>query len=536
MVDCFQFRATHHFSELVYNYVEQSEEFKDFITDFPNAEAFKHQISLKSANYHSQNRLLVAEALEADYARVEGSEKVKNHLNLLRQNNTFTVTTGHQLNLFTGPLYFFYKIIATINLCEELSLLNPDYNFVPIYWMASEDHDFEEINFFNFKREKITWESSQKGPVGEFLTKDITVRLEQLQTAFGDHDYAQDLIQLFQEAYTAHETLAEAHFYLVNKLFGHYGLLVLDANKKSLKSAFKTYIKNELLQQVSYQSVQEQSKRLKSVGYNIQVNPRDINLFYIDRGVRERIVKESNRYQVLETKIDFSESEILQLLEDHPEKFSPNVITRPLYQEVLLPNLCYIGGGGELAYWLQLKSFFDQQSVVFPLLLLRSSVLLYSDKSAKKLKQLDLEVKDLFLDPLALEEKLVKRESTVDINFSKQVKFLKQQFSDLYQVALRTDASFEGAVAAQEQKQINGLMHLEKRLLKAQKRQLKEYTKRALALQEMLFPEAGLQERHLNFSEVYVDNGHQFISILKENLQPLSGMFYAIELEIYGLK
>ncbi|QSS96469.1 bacillithiol biosynthesis cysteine-adding enzyme BshC [Psychroflexus sp. ALD_RP9] len=536
MVDCLKYRDTNHFSELVYNYVEQSPDFKSFISDFPKIEAFKSQLEIKANNFNHQNRQVLFEVLQNDYDSIDASQLTLTNIENLKLENTFTITTGHQLNLFTGPLYFFYKIISTINLCEELSETYPEQNFVPMYWMASEDHDFEEINFFNFKRKKVSWTSKQTGPVGEFSTSSIDDLLNQLSQLLGDHKNAEDLLNLFQQAYVGHDNLAEAHFYLVNALFSKYGLVVLKPNHPQLKQCFSGYIKDELLNQTAYKHVLSQSENLKEKGYNIQVNPRKINLFYIENGIRERIVKQDGYFHVLETQLKFSESELLQLIDDHPERFSPNVIMRPLYQEVVLPNLCYIGGGGELAYWLQLKSFFDSQKIAFPLLLLRNSVLLYSDKTAKKIKQLNLNIQDLFLSKADLTEKIVKRESEIDIDFSEQIQFLKQQFSSLYRTALLTDASFEGAVAAQEQKQINGLKHLEKRLLKAQKRKLSDLLNRAMSLQDMLFPNGGLQERHLNFSEVYVDSGEDFIHVLKDQLKPLKGEFTAIELDIYHIE
>ena len=536
MVDCLKYRDTNHFSELVYNYVEQSPDFKAFISNFPTIEAFKAQLESKSKNFNQKNRQVLNKVLQNDYSSIDASQQTLTNIENLKLENTFTVTTGHQLNLFTGPLYFFYKIISTINLCQELSEAYPEQNFVPLYWMASEDHDFDEINFFNFKRKKVSWKSEQNGPVGEFSTSSIDELLNQLSELFGNHKNAEDLLNLFQQAYVGHDNLADAHFYLVNTLFTKYGLVVLKPNHPQLKHCFKSYIKNELLDQTAHQHVLLQSENLKEKGYNIQVNPREINLFYIEKGIRERIVKQDSHYHVLETQLKFSETEILQLVDEHPERFSPNVIMRPLYQEVILPNLCYIGGGGELAYWLQLKSFFDSQQITFPLLLLRNSVLLYSDKTAKKIKQLNLSIQDLFLSQADLTEKIVKKESEIEIDFSEQIQYLKQQFSSLYRTALLTDASFEGAVAAQEQKQINGLKHLEKRLLKAQKRKLSDHLKRAVSLQDMLFPNGGLQERYLNFSEVYVDTGKDFIQVLKDQLKPLSGKFTTIELDIYHIE
>ena len=218
-------------------------------------------------------------------------------------------------------------------------------------------------------------------------------------------------------------------------------------------------------------------------------------------------------------------------MNDHPERFSPNVVTRPLYQEVLLPNLCYIGGGGELAYWFQLKHYFDNAGVTFPALLLRNSVLVRNTKHKQKQKALGIELKDLFKSQnVLLREQTIKR-SEIEIDFSQQKDVLKQQFKDLYGIAEKTDKSFLGAVSAQERKQIKGLEQLEKRLLKAQKRVLRDELDRLSTLQNTVFPNYSLQERHVNFSELYLEFGERFIDELMVTLQPLQLKFTVLTLD-----
>ena len=284
------------------------------------------------------------------------------------------------------------------------------------------------------------------------------------------------------------------------------------------------------MQQTSSEKVASSAEQLAAEGYKVQVNPREINLFYLAEGIRERIIKEEDFYIVHETDLRFTEAEILEELENHPERFSPNVIMRPLYQEVILPNLCYIGGGGEMAYWFELKDYFESQQIPFPILLLRNSALLVSAKQKKKVENLEVNVEDLFLKQSDLRTKRTQEISEIDIDFSPQKKHLEQQFKDLYQLAEKTDKSFVGAVAAQKQKQINGLQHLEKRLLKAQKRKLKDELERLTNLQDQLFPKQSLQERNRNFSEFYEIYGKELIQQLKQELKPLQQEFSIIYL------
>ena len=523
--DCIPFRATHYFSDFICDYLDQKPELKALYHRFPTLENFEDQIKEKDASFSSDSRKVLADVLQSQYAGIEMSELTAAHIESLRLENTFTITTGHQLNLFTGPLYFLYKIISAINLTEELKERYPDNNFVPVYWMASEDHDFEEINYFNFKGKKIRWNSEQTGAVGQFNTDGLDDVLNVVSSEFGSGKFADQLKTWFKEAYINHNNLTDATRYLANELFGTYGLVIIDADDRNLKQLFVPHMKKEMLEQLAFKKVSKTNETLSALGLKIQVNPRDINLFYIHDGIRERIVYENDIYKVLDTDITWDRDELLNHLGQFPERFSPNVIMRPLYQEVILPNLCYIGGGGEMIYWLQLKSNFEAQEVSFPMLLLRNSALVKSQKQAEKLNRLEISDKDLFLNRNTFINKRVRKISNIDVDFSDQMKHLEQQFEHMHQLAELTDKSFLGAVKAQEIKQLKGLKHLEKRLLKAQKRKLKDQIERSTELQEQLFPNQSLQERNTNFSELYLDYGDALISELKVALKPLSGEF-----------
>mgnify|MGYP000144103885 FL=1 len=295
---------------------------------------------------------------------------------------------------------------------------------------------------------------------------------------------------------------------------------------------FIPFIKDELLNETSFKLVSKVNDAINALPGNtkIQVNPREINLFYLNENLRERIVFENEFYTVVNTDITWTKEALLKEVDNYPERFSPNVIMRPLYQEVILPNLCYIGGGGELAYWFQLKAFFNEVKVPFPIMLLRNSVLIQSVQQQKKLKNLNISNEDIFLKREVFINKKVKEISNIEIDFSAQKKHLTQQFEDLYQLAEQTDKTFVSAVKAQEVKQLKGLENLEKRLLKAQKRKLQDQVSRMTVLQNELFPNNSLQERTTNFSEFYMEYGEELIPQLIENLKPLKTEFLILTL------
>jgi bacillithiol biosynthesis cysteine-adding enzyme BshC len=518
--DCISYQDSGYFIPLMNDYLDQQKHLKPLYNRFPSIENFKDQIAEKEANYPDSNREILHSVLTKQYSQIAISDSTTRNIEAIKELNTFTVTTGHQLNLFTGPLYFLYKIISTINLTKELKQAYSDRNFVPIYWMATEDHDFEEINYFNFKGKKFRWNKESFGPVGRLSTQGLEEVLAKFSGELGLGQNAEQLKKIFEEAYLKHDTLSEATRYLANQLFGSYGLVILDADDKDLKKLFIPCVRQELLHQTSHQKVAETSKLLSD--YKIQVNPREINLFYIEDDLRERIILEDTTYFVNKTEIKFTEKQILRELEIHPEKFSPNVIMRPLYQEVILPNLCYIGGGGEIAYWLELKSYFTTSKITFPILLLRNSALLATEKQAEKADKLNLTWRDLFLNQLELKSRVVKKESDFNLDFSEQKMFLEAQFAKLKEIAQKTDASFIGAVKAQEKKQLKGLNNLEKRLIKAEKKKYAEKLNKIIDLQNELFPHEGLQERKLNFSEFYLISGNRLIEGLMQELKPLA--------------
>ena len=193
--------------------------------------------------------------------------------------------------------------------------------------------------------------------------------------------------------------------------------------------------------------------------------------------------------------------------------------------------MAYIGGGGEIAYWLELKQFFNKQDVPFPMLMLRNSAMLVSKRQYERIEKLKLHPVDLFLKPEELKNLKVQQLSEFPIDFSTQKAVLLQQFADLHLLAKRTDITFENAVKAQEVRQLKGLDKLEKRLLKAQKRKFSEELERVIHLQSELFPNGILQERFSNFSDFYLLKGKTLISELVSDFNPFDYRFVIVVID-----
>jgi len=468
------------------------------------------------------DRAVLTDVLLEQYRNIDTTESVLQNIKALSQSNTYTITTAHQPSLATGPLYFIYKIISTINLAERLNHRHADHSFVPMFYLGSEDHDFDEINHFHLFGKTYTWQSNEEGATGDMSTQHISTVLNDLEEVLGSSDNARQISTLLAAAYTKHATYNEAKLYLVNQLFAEYGLVVIIPNARKLKAQFVSVMRDDLLQQSSERLVNEQIAVLSDLGFKAQAAPRAINLFYLEKGARNRIELTEGRYNVVNTDKSFTEREILTELEDHPERFSPNVILRPLYQEMILPNLAYIGGGGELAYWMERMTQFAHYKINFPMLVRRNSVLWLDKTAVKKRNKLNLTSHSLFNDTDQLISAFVKEKTSAELNLTKEKAIFAEQFEAILEKSVSIDPGLKNTVLGEQTKQIKGLEQLEAKLLRAEKRKFEESTNQIKGLKSKLFPNGGLQERKDNLIAYYLKYGDQFLPILKQHLDPFN--------------
>ena len=505
------YQETNKFSNLVLDYLKKDEKLKPFVNHFPILENFEKQITEKKT--HSINRVVLTDILNKQNASLSLSKKSKLNIERLKENSTFTVTTGHQLCLFTGPLYFIYKIISTINLAEQLEEKYPNDNFAPVFWMASEDHDFQEINHIHLFGKKITWDSNQSGAVGRMNLDGFESLLTEFKSVLGTSENADKLISLFEKSYLNHDNLADATRYLVNELFGKYGLVVLDGDDKSLKEQFIYTIKKDVLEQGFEKSITKCSEDL-SAKYKAQAFIRTINFFKLSEGKRELI-----KDKIFEDEID-----------NNPDSFSPNVLLRPIYQETILPNIAYIGGGAEVAYWMQLKAAFKQESIPFPILILRNSVLFIDDKQNQKRQALGFTLNDLFLEEHQLQKKFVLNNNDSLVSLQDEMDAIKVVYKSI--TSKTNDEGLQNSINSQLKKHLKSFKQLEEKLLRLAKKKNKSSLNKISKIKKQLFPDNSLQERYDNFIPFYLNGGDNFIEILKENLNPLNPNFVVLSSKI----
>jgi bacillithiol synthase len=509
---------TRSFSSFFLEYIQGSKSLTPFYNRFPKLDSFKGQLEEKTSSFSEDHRAVLVEELKNQYADFNPPEPVVKNLIALRSAKTFTVTTGHQLNIFTGPLYVIYKIVTVINTCRQLRKVYPDYQFVPVYWMASEDHDFEEISYFHLFGQEHRWKTTQQGAVGRINPKELKTLLP---TIPGD-------IQLFEEAYLKQSTLSQSVRFYMNALFGEYGLVVLDADCKPLKRLLKKVIHDDLFDGVAKIAVDRCNVALELQGIKPPVHARDINFFYLDGNIRSRLERHETGFRVVDNPLHFTRSEMEALIDEHPERFSPNVILRPLYQEIVLPNLAYAGGPAEICYWLQLKELFGHYPIPFPILLPRNFALVMNAPTRRKFEKTGLSVKDLFEDKNYLFNHWTLQNTPHHLTVTESMEAMRVILDNLKIQASKVDSTLIPLVGAEEKKIFNQLEKIESRFLRAEKRRLSDKLRQVEALKDSLFPDGNLQERHDNFLAFY-QSDKDFIKKLVNLLDPLDFRFNILQ-------
>ena len=521
------YRQTGAFSKIALDYIDQAAALKPFYTHPPTLQGIKKAIEVRKQ--FAVNREVLVQELKKQYEGVATSEKVKANIEALLSANTFTITTAHQNNIFTGPLYFIYKIVHAIKLADHLKTSLPKQHFVPVFYIGSEDADLDELNHIYIGGEKLVWETKQTGAVGRMkVDKGLIKLIGSMEGQLSVLPNGKEIIAQLKQYYTEGASIQDATFRFVNTLFEAYGLVVLLPDNAHFKKQMSAVFEDDLLHQHASGIVQKADKELEAAGYKVQANPREINLFYLQDDKRESIEKLDEQWVVVNGNKRFSQSELLNELNEHPERFSPNVILRGLYQETILPNLAFIGGGGETAYWLQLKGLFEHYKVPFPVLILRNSFLIVENKWQEKISQLGFTTEDFFLSEQELINRLVARESKNPTTLNGSLAELENLYDAFKKQAASVDGTLEKHVDSLKSKTLYRLQELEKKMLRAEKRKFVDQQRQIHSIKKYLFPGGGLQERKENLAYYHAKWGEAFIPQLYDHSLCLEQEFVII--------
>jgi bacillithiol biosynthesis cysteine-adding enzyme BshC len=521
------YSQTGKFTKIVLEYIGQDSKLKDF---------YKHPVSLKGIQSaiterkkYSTNRRLLTDQFSIQYKNFKDCNLVKSNIHALLDENTFTVCTAHQPNIFTGHLYFVYKIIHTIKLADTLKKELPEYNFVPVFFMGSEDADLEELNHIVIDGEKYEWKTKQTGAVGRMNVDENMVQLiEKIAGRLLVEKYGKSVIGLLKKCFVKNSTIEESTFLLIHYLFKDYGLLVLLPDNPAFKKEMISVFEDDIFNHTSSKIVEQTSEKL-SKHYKAQAYPREINLFYLKDNLRNRIVPVNDHFIVHDTEIVFTKEEMKKETIEHPERFSPNVILRGLFQEIILPDVAWIGGGGELAYWLQLKDVFKNYSVPFPVLVLRNSFLIIDEKNKKLLQKLNFNAMALFNGKESLLDTIVNKQTSSILNLDKQKKEFEKIYDEIKTIVNTINTTLQEHTQALETRHKKKLAALEKKMLRAEKRKFSDQKKQLDSIFAALFPEETLQERIENFLLFYSLWGNDLFTMLYENSLTMEQEFCIVE-------
>ena len=502
---------------LVADYLAEKPGLREFYEQPPSIDGFRAFIEKKPYENFERGTLVTSLKKQAERAGNTSPETLKNIL-LLGEKNSYAITTGHQLCLFTGPLYFIYKIATAVRLAEKLAAEFPGLRFVPVFWMASEDHDFAEINHFNTYEHRISWNSRQGGAVGRFQTKELRQQLGAVEELFGTSENGSALIALFRQSYLEHNNLADATRFLVNALFGPSGIVVVDGDDKALKELFREEMTRDLFENFAEKTVNGTVARLTKLRYPVQVHPRKVNLFLLKNGERARIDADGKGgFKAGDENI--TADEMRQIIASEPEKLSPNVTLRGLYQQKILPNIAYVGGPGELSYWLEYRDLFEASAVTFPVLVPRNSFTIIDEQAGAKLARFGIEPADLYQREDEMIRNFQQRNGNV-ADLATEKDSIAHIYEQLKKKSVSIDPSLEkhlDAIKALSLKRIDGLTQ---KLDRALRKRSETELNRLRAARDLVFPGSSPQERYLNFSPFFLVWGSAFIGQILSETDP----------------
>jgi bacillithiol biosynthesis cysteine-adding enzyme BshC len=454
-------------------------------------------------------RAVVCDVISEQYREVGMS--MNGRLDKLRDLESSTVTTGHQLQLCGGPAFFHYKIITTIRLARKLEM-ESGRGVVPIFWLASEDHDFKEVSWVNGESDKFVWSNhleNSKLPVGKFSLEG----LEEVVRGWGangvDFIESEAVMLELQKAKANGEKYVHLFRRWLELWYGDTELLVLDASHPKLKNSAATLFAHEFSGSGIAKAVLETTEELKLRGFKVGTHIRDVNLFF-QKGDGERvgIVKNGDGFLAGKTVINSKGEDWGDWCKKNAEFLSPGVLLRPLYQELLLSNSHVVLGPGELGYWKQLEGAFQMREIVMPVLHLRDHVLVLSEELLSKASQVGWSIEKGWWS----EEEWVK--VWVEGEMPSEMAELEEKLSDLkrlsLEVAVGTDPTLEGTALASGATMDKALGNLLKKIAKAIKRKNESFLTDLSRSAQKIYSKGSPQDRYMNFHILSRDVGGFF--------------------------
>jgi bacillithiol biosynthesis cysteine-adding enzyme BshC len=520
----------HH--NLFLDYLYEFENVKKYFSyDFRDRENYLKVFKNISDSRHDIGRQ-VSSILSDQYSLFKISDKTKNNIEQLANKNTLAVVTGQQLGILGGPLYTLHKIITAIKLSQQLSERYDDYNFVPIFWLEGDDHDFNEVRSTKFIDEannlvtigygEEIGEEDAKQSVGLIkFNESISELIRQLDSLLRDTEFKKPLVDELKSYYSAGKSFKNSFKELIHSVFDEYGLVILDPQDKRLKELLKPVFKKEISEFRNYtDKLVHASAELEEV-YHAQVKVKPVNLFLNVDDARYSIEPVENQFRLKRKRKTFEREELLEIVETEPERFSPNVLLRPICQDYLLPTAFYIAGPSEISYFAQVKSLYSFFNVSPPIIYPRSSATYLEKSISKTLDKYSISIGDLFIDVENVKRRVIDSitETSLEDVFSDVTNEIELAFDRLKEKLFELDKQTADGSKKYRDKIIGALDELKG---KAEKTQQKKYevTLRQIDRAAInLYPNSNLQERELNFVNFANKYGMNFVKFIFDKLE-----------------
>lgn len=513
--------------------------FQSYIDDFPAvskfyavdyrrmAELAAHAHRVQRGNYPRKE---VAVVLREQNQCWGAGEKTLQNVAALAQPESLAIVTGQQVGIFGGPLFTIYKALTCLKLAQRLSA-ELQTQVVPVFWLAADDDDLAEVNRLVVMTRENTLstftcelDSADRKPAYKVH---LTDNVENCHRAFAenifDSDFKTEILAALAEAYAPGRSLLEAFARWINYLLGDFGLVLLDPTDPALRRLAVPVFQREIEgRSPSTEAALQASAALEQAGFGVQVQQRAgrCNLFYLDeqrRGLEWR----EEEFVTTDGNMRWHPAELLRAIQNAPQNFSTNVITRPVLQDTLLPTVAYIGGPAEIAYFGQLRGVYENFGVCMPAVFPRKSITLLEKKIAHVLEKYDLQLAHFWSNPDELLTQIARREAPEGLfdPVAAARDELATQLAVLKERATKLDPTLAAFIDKEHGKILHQLDALEKKLVQATKRQNETLQQQLLKAAHALYPMQHLQERELSIVPFLCKYGKAFLARLYEELE-----------------
>lgn len=531
--------------------------FLDYLYEFDNVKKYykknfrdkedfpKHFHQISKSNYHQREK--ISEIILNQYKDKSPSEKTLKNIEQIKSDNTLMIITGQQLGILGGPFYTFYKIITAIKLASFLNQKYDEYNFIPVFWLEGDDHDFAEISSIKiFDNEnnltQITYNDNlpsdeNRGSIGKLaISENINQFFDELEKNFRESEFKQKNLDFLKNIYTSGKSFSLAFSELMFHFFDKDGLILFDPQDKNVKELLKPIFLNEI------KNFREHTEKLIEVSaeledeYHAQVKVRPINLFMNYENGRylieplepsglssqEKIEEKSDKqFRLKGKRIKFSEEELINQINNFPENFSPNVLLRPICQDYLFPTSFYIGGPSEVSYFAQVMPLYELFNINSPIIYPRSSATLIEKNIQSIIERYNINLLDCFINKEKVTENILNSISSVNIEeiFDKVSKNILDSNELLNEYIMKIDQTLNGAVERNFNKIKNHIDELKQKSFEAEKRKNETVMRQLNKIFNTIFPNNNLQEREINYFYFANKYGLDFIDFIFKELE-----------------